>query len=408
MRHAIPKRKMKRPKFGARSVFPGGTGYGGIVFRPNSRVSGPNFTGLTFDEQQALCLAGAWACVRVISTDMATMPLDLVQRMPDGSYRPATEHAAYPLFRVSPDLGNTTPMRSIQAAMGHLLTYGSAFYGIDSYQDGRLALRLFDPRGVEVGYDPDKVVYYRVRGVEGTVDRSRIVHLAGLGWDGLTGYEPVSLVKQALALAQASENYAASFTTNGNKSSGLLKSAAKMEEKAVDEMLDSFEGTTAGGVGYLPPGVDFIKLTVDPQNSQLLQSRLFQLKEIARIFGCPLNRIAEIEGYSYAGMEAESFLYVNTTLRPWATCIEQGLNLRLLSLDEIRRGFEFRFDFASLLRADTAARTAFYTGLTNCGAITKNEIRVREGLPRVADPDADKLFQPLNMTPIGSANGSQD
>lgn len=406
---SLPKIKRRlKPRPEARSVFPGGGGYGGILFRPSSRVVGPNNTGLDFDERQALCLAGAWACVRVISTDMATMPLDVVQRMPDGSCRPAVEHRAYPLFKVSPDGGNTTPMRSLQAVMGHLLTRGSAFYGIDEYQDRSLALRLFDPRLVEVGYGPDKVVFYRVAGVEGAVDRARIVHFAGLGWDGLTGFSPVSLVKQALALALVSENYASSFTANGNKSSGLLKSAARMEEKAVDEMLDSFESATQGGVGYLPPGVDFIKLTVEPRGSQLLESRLFQLKEIARIFGCPLNRIAEIEGYSYAGMEAESALYVNTTLRPWATCIEQALNLRLLTADDLRRGYEFRFDFSSLLRADTAARTAQYVGLTNCGAITKNEIRVREGLPRVADPDADKLFMPLNTAPIGAANGSEN
>jgi HK97 family phage portal protein len=401
----IPKKKLRAKGPLAEAILPAHSG--GLHFRPGARIMGPNHTGVQIDEQRALCLSAVWACVRVVATGLAKIPLELVQRMPDGSYRQAVEHSAYPLFRHSPDLGNTTPMRLVQASMGHVLTYGNAYLGVDRYNDGEIALRLLDPRLVEVLYAPDKTIVYRVAGVDQPLDRSRIVHFAGLGFDSVVGYSPVSLVRQSIALTLVSENYASSFMANGNKSSGMLKSAAKMEEAAVGQMLDSFVEMTAGdntgGVGYLPPGVDFLKLTVDPTDSQLLESRRFQVREIARIFGCPLNLIAEIEGYSYAGMEAESWLFINSTLQPWAICFEQSLNLRLLTRDEIRKGYEFKFDFSSLLRADTAARTAFYSGLKSCGAITSNEIRLREGLPKVADPDADKLYQPLNMAPIGDA-----
>lgn len=398
-------RQRNRPKTEERAALLAPVGGPPYAFRPAYRIIGPNHTSTDVNEQTALCLTAAFACVRAVSTDVAVLPLQLTQKLNDGSYRQAIEHRAYDLFADSPDGGNTTAMRSIQAVMCQLLTAGQAFYGIDTYNDGSLALRLLDPRLVQVLYTPSKEVVYQVAGISELLDRSRIVHFAGLGWDGLTAYAPTSLAKQALSLAQTQENYSASFSANGNTASGLLKSTQAYTPEAaaqlVDDFMDMTMGGNLGGVGFLPVGVDFQKLTIDPQNAQQIESREFMIREVARVFGCPLNRIGELVNYSYAGMEAENAAYLATTLRHWTTTIQSSLDLRLLTREERRKGFGFRFDLSDLQRADSAARAALYSSLWNVGAITQNEIRTREGLPRVDDDSADRLHTPLNFQASG-------
>jgi len=364
---------------------------------------GVNTTNAHVDEFTAIGLPAVWACVNAISKDLSALPLRLVQLTDDRKTRQAVEHPAYSLFTRSPD-GNTTPMNWRQAAMGHVLIHGNAYAEIVRWGARGLALELRDPRAVRTSWDADNRLVYLVNGKP--VDRSKFIHFAGLGNDGATGYSAVLACRQAIALGLVGERFAGSFLSNGNQASGLLKTEAEMTPEAADELLDGFikmtSASNAGGMGILPPGVSFEKISVDPHNAQMIESRRFQVLEICRLFGVPPHKVMDFSGASYSTIEASNLEYATSCLGPWAEMIEQSLNLRLLTADEQAAGYGFRHDFRQLLKGDSTARAAYWRALVEMGVVNQNTVAVEEGF----DPHegGEVYLVPLNKTsnPQGS------
>lgn len=344
-------------------------------------------SGERVDPRGLFGLAVARRCVEAISGDLAAMPLELVEITDKDEEIPAEDHRAYELFKWSPDHGETTPIRFREALVGNTLGLGNGYAEITESPDkSALALHIL-PTGVEPLRDKERRLYYRVDGAR--FEKEEVVHVAGLGYDGLRGYSPCKLHRQALGLTLAAEKFGASFLGNGAFPGGFIETDLSIGEEEFVKFRDEFirrhgEGVgKAGTIGFLPPGFRFNKTTVDPQQAQLMELRLYQLLEVCRIFGVPPHRVMQYENMHYSTVEAVKAEFAQTTLLPWSRRVEEALNLKLLSRDDvIKRRLTFRHDFTAYMRADAAGRALMYRTLWMMDALESNEPRVQEGYRR--------------------------
>jgi HK97 family phage portal protein len=204
-----------------------------------------------------------------------------------------------------------------------------------------------------------------------------------------------------IGLALAMEKFAALFFRNGANSGGIVKLPAGMDPEKVEAFKRSWKRENSGQqnafkTALFADGMDFIKTASDPRNSQMIDTRSFQVKDIARLFRVPLHMIGDLSGATFSNIEQQSIDFVNNCLRPWATKDEQELGRKLL-LEREKGVLKLRYNFKELLRGDTTARYAAYNTGFMGGWLLRNEIRQEEGLPPI--PGGDVPLQPLNMGP---------
>lgn len=366
-------------------------------------------SGLSVTPDTALALAGVYAAINVISTDIACLPLKLYRKRSNGGRDLITDHPLADLLTTSPD-GETTSMRWRQANMGHALGWGNGYAEVvfdgDGYPSG---LYLLDANTTYPERRPqDKVLFYRTK--DGTLPPRRVLHVAGLGFDGLKGYSPITKAREAISLGLAAEAFGSSFFGNSARPSGLLKHPGKLKADALNNLRDSWAAmqTGTGNTGkpaILEEGMEWVQLTIPPEDAQFLATRKFQLEEIARLYRVPLHKLANLDNAHLANIEASNLDYLTTTLAPWCRQVEQEFSLKLLTRDERRQGYYIEHAMQALLRGDMAARSQFYTSMWNLGALSPNEIRDLENLNPV--DGGDQHFVQLNMQTLENASKPQ-
>ncbi|OJW12658.1 MAG: phage portal protein [Planctomycetales bacterium 71-10] len=351
-----------------------------------------------------MTLSVVLAGVRGLANDYGQIPIRLVKQTDKGDV-PAKDHRCYGLFERSPD-GVTSPIQFKSAMILHRTLYGSAYLEIVNYGDGRTRLQLLNPRETRAELDAQNQLYYVNAGNH--LPAEKVIHIAGVGFDGISGYNAINLCRQTLGLTQVLETYAAAFMKNGAKSSGVLKTSPAYTPEARKQLLDDWKEMTEGkgsqgSTAILPPDADYRQISVNPAAAQMLESRKFQIYEICRVIGIPPNRVGELDGYNYGAVESENLLYLQTTLGPIAEGVEQMLNLKLLTEQEQSDGLTFKHDFSILLKTDAATRTAMKVAMFDRGVISGNQWAISENYP--AYDNGDRRYVPLNM---GDANGGQD
>ncbi|WP_165250186.1 phage portal protein [Paludisphaera soli] len=347
-----------------------------------------------------LGLATARRCIEAISRDLASMPLNLVRVRDDDTEEHDPTHPLYSLFRWSPDGGLTTPIGFRTAMTANALAWGNG-YGEIATAAGRPQIRLLGSGTTDLAFREGRAGYQTEAG---WLPARSVLHVAGLGCDGVRGFNPVRLHAHTLGLTVTAERFGAAFLANGAFPSGYITADAAMgdDEEAYIRLREAFikrhaEGVgKAGRVGVLPPGFGFTQASVDPEVAQFLETREFQILEICRIFGVPPHRVMQYKDMHYSTVEAVKSEFAQTTLLPWARVWEESLNLRLLGPDDVAAGWTFRHDFTGFLRADTAGRAVMYRTLFNIGAISPNEVRAQEGYDR--RDGGDEFFTPLAMS----------
>jgi HK97 family phage portal protein len=364
--------------------------------------------GVRVDEASALTCATVWAAVRVISEGAASLPLLTYRR--NGSMRErATEHPLYNLLHDEPCPGIGSLVWR-EALFAHALTFGNGYAEIERRAaDGTpVALWLLSPERVEPYRENDGNIYYKVTQPKGghvTLAGANVIHLRGLGGDGVMGYSVIRTARESLGLTIAAQQFGAKLFGTGARPSGVLEHPGRLSDDARQRLRADYERLHSGldnahRIAILEEGMKWQALGVPPDDAQFLQTRQFQVAEVARWFNVPSSKLRDNTGQTYSSIEAENQAFYTETLRPWLIRFEQELSIKLLNTVE-RRTFYFEHLIEGLLRADVKTRFEVYALAKNWGIYSTNEIRERENLPPIEG--GDQFLQPLNMHPVALA-----
>lgn len=366
---------------------------------------GPTAAGVSVSESTALNYAAVWQAVSLIAGDVGSLPLLFYKRTKGGGKERYTDHPTYELLRTAPN-PEMSAMTFRQVLQAHLLTWGNAYSEIERDGAGRpVALWPMLPSHVRPFRTPQKQLRYTVHSDSGPDIEFRpdeVLHIPGLGFDGTLGYSPIRQARESLGLLAATEKFGATFFGNGTSFGGALKHPKVMGTPAQNTLRDSINALHRGPDRahrflILEEGMEFARFGVDPNDAQFLETRTFQIHEVARWFNLPLHKLREMKDSSVrANIEQEALDYVTSTLRPWLTAWEQEINRKLVSPRE--RHIQYaEFLVEGLLRGDLKSRYDAYAVGRNWGWLSVNEIRSFENMNPV--DGGDTYLSPSNMVP---------
>ena len=374
---------------------------------------GSSAAGKSVNERSAMQMTAVYACVRILSESIAGLPLHMYQYEEDGSKKKAVEHPLYHLLHDEPN-PEMTSFIFRETLMSHLLLWGNAYAQIIRNGKGDIiALYPLMPNRMKVERDTKGQLYYKyqtmkedaptMKGAVYQLDPSEVLHVPGLGFDGLVGYSPIAMAKNAIGLAIAAEEYGSKFYANGAAPSGVLEhpNVLKDPAKVRDSWNAAFGGSSnAHRVAVLEEGMKYTPISISPNEAQFLETRKFQINEIARIFRVPPHMVGDLEKSSFSNIEQQSLEFVKYTLNPWVCRWEQALQRALLDDDEKGKYF-FRFNVEGLLRGDYQSRMNGYATARQNGWMSANDIRELENLDRIpAELGGDLYLVNGNMLPL--------
>ena len=365
---------------------------------------GSSTSGAMVHQRSAMQISTVYACVRVLAESIAGLPLHVYQCGKNGSREKATDHPLYFLLHDEPN-PEMTSFVFRETLMTHLLLWGNAYAQI--IRDGRgqvIALYPLMPDRMRVDRDENGQIYYRYQlGADeshldkaGTVDLSPkdVLHIPALGFDGLVGYSPIAMARNSIGMAIACEDFGASFFRNGAAPSGVLEhpGVLKNPEKLRAAWEAQYGGSrNSGRVAVLEEGMKFNPIAIPPEQAQFLETRKFQVDEIARIFHVPPHMIGDLERSTFSNIEQQSLEFVKYTLNPWVCRWEQALTRSLLSLKE-KQEYSIKFNVDGLLRGDNQSRMNGYAVGRQNGWMSANDIRELENLDRISAEQGGDLY----------------
>jgi HK97 family phage portal protein len=371
------------------------------------RLLGPAASGIEVTETSALGSTAVWAAVSNIAGTIGSMPITIFRKLSGGGQEPADDHPLSEILDSSPNPWMGRPA-FFEALQGHLLTRGNAFAQVLRSNGGRvLGLVPLHPGRVDVRIDDaDELVYdyQRPRGGRPRFRSNEILHVRGLSSNGVIGFSPVTLMREAVGLALATERHGARLFANYARPSGLLKHPGKLEPAARKNLKESWQeahsGDNAHKVALLEEGLEWEAVGFSAEDSQFLQTRELQVVEVARMFNISPNRLHDHRRSTFNNIEHLDIEFVVHTIRPWIIRWQKALEAVLLTAAE-RRELSIRFNLKALLQGDNQTRSAFYRELFGIGVFSINEIRELEDLNPVEG--GDQRFVPVNMVPIDLA-----
>jgi HK97 family phage portal protein len=382
-----------------------------------SFLSSGTTSGKSVNERTAMQTTAVYACVRILAEAIASLPLHVYQYKPDGGKERMTRHPLYPLLHDEPN-PEMTSFVFRETLMSHLLLWGNAYAQI--IRDGRgkvQALYPLLPNKMDVSRTSsgDLIYTYRRDSSESrinpnsgaiTLRRDQVLHIPGLGFDGLIGYSPIAMAKNAIGMALATEEYGASFFANGANPGGVLEHPGVIKDiqRVKDSWNSAYQGSgNAHRVAVLEEGMKFQAIGIPPEQAQFLETRKFQINEIARIFRVPPHMVGDLEKSSFSNIEQQSLEFVKYTLDPWVIRWEQALQQALILPSE-KASLFIKFNLDGLLRGDYQSRMTGYATARQNGWMSSNDIRQLEDLNRIpAEEGGDLYLVNGNMLPLSQA-----
>lgn len=384
---------------------------------PTVWLFGKSSAGKAVNEKTAMQLSAVYACVRVISESMASLPLDLFKWDRDG----AVKDREHPLYRVLHDEpnGEMTSFNFRETMVAHQLLWGNAYAQVIRNQRGQvigLYPLLPDRMSVERDDDTGAIIYvYKVskanpqlglRANEAVrLDADEVLHIPGLGFDGLIGYSPIAMMKDSIGTAIATEEYGGKFFENGATPSGVLEHPGilKDPERLRQSWQKAYGGSgNAGKTAILEEGLTYKTIGIAPKDAQMLEMRKFNVTEIARIFRIPPHMIGDLEHATFSNIEHQSLEFVKYTLGPWMARWEQSMDRRLLNEYE-KRDHYIQFNAEGLLRGDLQSRNQAYAVARQNGWMSANDIRRKEGMDLIpTELGGDRYLCNGNMVDIAT------
>ena len=392
--------------------------------KPENRTAGSTYTfymggttsGKTVTERSAMQMTAVYSCVRILSEAVAGLPLHLYRYKEDGGKEKALDH---PLYRLLHDEPNPEMSSFVfrETLMTHLLLWGNAYAQVIRNGKGEvIALYPLMPNKMSVDRDENGRLYYtyyrgsdeamKSRDFAVILQPSDVLHIPGLGFDGLVGYSPIAMAKNAIGMAIACEEYGAKFFANGAAPGGVLEhpGTIKDPQRVRESWQSTFGGSgNANKIAVLEEGMKYTPIGISPEQAQFLETRKFQINEIARIFRVPPHMVGDLEKSSFSNIEQQSLEFVKYTLDPWVTRWEQSIQRALLSQGE-KAVYFAKFNLEGLLRGDYQSRMNGYAIGRQNGWMSANDIRELENLDRIpAEEGGDLYLINGNMLPLRDA-----
>ena len=365
--------------------------------------------GTTVTPGTANGLSAYYASIRNISEDVGKLPLRVYKETSDGK----EVDRLHPVNRLLSEAPNEemTPITFKETITAHCLGHGNGYAEIVRNVAGvPTGLYPVHPDNVTVMRDSrTKKIVYKVKN-DGAFLREKdgytiiltkdMLHIRGLGGDGLVGYSVVRFAVESLGAALATQNYAGSFFGNGLSLGGILEHPRKLGKEAKDYLIKSWEKRHKGSdqahkVAILEEGMKWTQTTISPKEAEMIELRKFQTVDIARWFRIPPHKIGSLERATFSNIEHQAIEYVQDCLGPWLVRWEQEVDTKLLPE---RKNYP-KFSVQALLRGDSKSRSEYYRNQLNLGAMSINEVRELEDQNSIG-PDGDHYFMQLNMTTI--------
>jgi HK97 family phage portal protein len=369
----------------------------------------PTISGQRVSPEGALRLSAYYACLRNISEDIAKLPLKVYRRLPNGGKEELPNHKAYKLLHEQPNEHMHT-MSFRETLTHHAMGWGNGYAEISRDGSGRpLAMHPIHPSRVT----PIKVndqVFYRVLagdislgGGQGRVEVVNIparnmIHLRGLGGDGLVGYSVFRLASQGLGLALAAETFGAAFFRSGASVGGIIEMAKKLSPEAKEKIREDWDSKfggaqNAGKVFIAEEGTKFHRRAIPNNEAQWIESRAFQTAEIARWFRMPPHKIQDLTRSTNNNIEHQGIEYTADAVQPWGVRWELELKCKLF---RSQPGVFAAHTYEALMQTDSKSRAAFYKAMWGIGVLSINGIRQKENLNPIGE-EGDVHYIPLNM-----------
>lgn len=370
-----------------------------------SFLFGRTTSGKPVNERTAMQTTAVYACVRILAEAVASLPLHVYEYQEDGGKQMVHDHPLYYLLHDEPN-PEMTSFVFRETLMSHLLIWGNAYAQIIRDGSGRvLGLYPLLPNKMDVQRDDRGNLYYvysRNSDENPTfkeygdirLKAEDVLHIPGLGFDGLIGYSPIAMAKNAVGMTLACEEYGASFFANGANPGGVLEHPGVLKDPSkVRESWNSvYRGVSnAHKIAVLEEGMKYQQIGIPPEEAQFLETRKFQINEIARLYRIPPHMVGDLEKSSFSNIEQQSLEFVKYTLDPWVIRWEQSLQRSLLLPGEKGKYF-IKLNVDGLLRGDYQSRMNGYAVGRQNGWFSANDIREMENLNPIPDEEGGNLY----------------
>ncbi len=370
-----------------------------------SFLFGSTTSGKPVNERTAMQTTAVYACVRILAEAIASLPLHVYEYQDDGGKKLVHDHPLYYLLHDEPN-PEMTSFVFRETLMSHLLIWGNAYAQIIRDGAGRvLGLYPLLPDKMEVQRDDrGNIFYVYSRNSDENpmfkeygnikLKAEDVLHIPGLGFDGLIGYSPIAMAKNAVGMTLACEEYGASFFANGANPGGVLEHPGVLKDPSkVRESWNSvYRGVNnAHKIAVLEEGMKYQQIGIPPEEAQFLETRKFQINEIARLYRIPPHMVGDLDKSSFSNIEQQSLEFVKYTLDPWVIRWEQSLQRSLLLPGEKGKYF-IKLNVDGLLRGDYQSRMNGYAVGRQNGWFSANDIREMENMNPIPDEEGGNLY----------------
>ncbi len=364
-------------------------------------VRGTAATGTAVTPSSALQYVPLFACVSIVADAIASMPVDQVVKV--GTARKPAPRQDIPDLLSMPN-NEMSGFTMLESLMGWALTWGNGVCEIETTNGGQpAALHLITPDRVNFDRERSGRLVYDIRndGNRNTVlHADQVLHLHGMGYDGVQGYSPIRLAREAIGVGLAAEQFGASFFKNGVRASGIIEYPHKMNEAQLKKWKADFLASQAGSENTGSPilltgGLKWTSISIPPEDAQFLETRGFQVLEVCRMYRVPPHMVYEMGSAPVKSLEQLAIEFVRGALLPWVLRFEAEIDRKLIT----RPGESVKFNVESLLRGDTKSRGEWYKLMSHLGVYTINMILALENQPGIG-PLGDMRLVPSTMIPL--------
>lgn len=390
----------------------------GFIFDGNTT------SGVRVNHNTAFTYAAVWRAIDMISRDVAKLPLITYERVGNGK-QPARQHPAYMLLKRRPN-DEQSAFTFKQAMQRDVLARGNAYSFIRRGANDRPdRLWRLDPLSTYPVRENGVLWYITTRNTYVTdyggnqtgelawIPARNILHLRGMG-NGLEGMDVIAYARDSLGLGMAAQRYGSRFFNNDAQPGMTLEVPGRLSEKARNNLRNSWSKMHKGldsahNPAILEEGIKVSTLGMDNENAQFLETRQFEIREVANWFGLPPHKLGDPSRTAFASLEQENQSYLDQSLDPWLVNWESECWEKLLAgPEQSSESITISFTRQALVRADMGTRGEYYTKALTNGWLNKDEVRNLEDRNPIPDGDGEVFTEPLNLTPVGSRSETED